>query len=100
MLQFALEGITSFSTKPIRFISFIGILTFGISILMILYFFIRHFNGHTVQGWATLACSLWGIGGIILFSIGIVGEYIGKIYMESKARPRFNIEKILMGDKK
>jgi hypothetical protein len=59
------------------------------------YFFIRYFSGHTVTGWASIVCSLWGIGGLILFSIGLVGEYIGKIYLEVKRRPRFHIEKKL-----
>jgi len=95
MLKFALEGITSFSVKPIRMITFLGILIFTVSIAMIAYFFVRYFTGHTISGWASIACSLWGIGGLILFSIGIVGEYIGKIYLETKRRPRFHVEQFL-----
>jgi len=95
MLKFALEGITSFSVKPIRIITILGIFLFTVSIVMIAYFFVRYFTGHTVSGWASIACSLWGIGGLILFSIGVVGEYIGKIYLETKHRPRFHVEKIL-----
>jgi glycosyltransferase involved in cell wall biosynthesis len=95
MLQLAIEGITSFSIKPLRLITLLGFLLFTVSIAMILYFFIRYFSGHTISGWASIACSLWGIGGLILFSIGIVGEYIGKIYLETKRRPRFHIEQFL-----
>ena len=95
MLKFAFEGITSFSVRPIRMITLLGLTLFTVSIAMIVYFFIRYFTGHTVTGWASIACSLWGIGGLILFSIGIVGEYIGKIYLETKRRPRFHIEKKL-----
>ena len=95
MLKFALEGITSFSIKPIRMITFLGIFIFAVSIAMIAYFFVRYFLGHTISGWASIACSLWGIGGLILFSIGIVGEYIGKIYLETKRRPRFHVEQFL-----
>ena len=95
MLQFAFEGITSFSIKPVRLITFFGVLLFTISLAMIVYFFIRYFSGHTISGWASIACSLWGIGGLILLSIGIIGEYIGKIYLEAKHRPRFHIEKFL-----
>jgi hypothetical protein len=73
----------------------LGISVFAISIAMIAYSFVRYFTGYTVSGWASLACSLWGIGGMILFSIGIVGEYIGKIYLEVKHRPRFHVEKVL-----
>ena len=67
---------------------------------MIVYFFVRFFTGHTISGWASIACSLWGIGGLILFSIGIVGEYIGKIYLETKHRPRYHIERRLFGKEK
>jgi glycosyltransferase involved in cell wall biosynthesis len=95
MFKFALEGITSFSIKPIRMITFLGIFIFTVSIAMIAYFFVRYFTGHTISGWASIACSLWGIGGLILFSIGVVGEYIGKIYLETKRRPRFHVEQFL-----
>jgi glycosyltransferase involved in cell wall biosynthesis len=67
---------------------------------MILWSIIRHFAGHTIIGWSSLICSLWGIGGLILLSIGIVGEYIGKIYLETKARPRFLLEKELLPEEK
>jgi glycosyltransferase involved in cell wall biosynthesis len=95
MLKFAFEGITSLSIRPIRFITMLGIVIFLISIIMILYFFVRHFSGHTIVGWSSIVCSIWAIGGLILLSIGIVGEYIGKIYLEAKERPRYHIEKYL-----
>jgi len=95
MLQFAFEGITSFSIKPLRLITLLGVFLFAVSIAMIVYFFVRYFSGHTISGWASIACSLWGIGGLILFSIGIVGEYIGKIYLETKRRPRYHVEQFL-----
>ena len=95
MLRFAFEGITSFSVKPIRLITLLGILIFSVSIAMIIYFFVVYFLGYTISGWATIVCSIWGIGGMLLFSIGVVGEYIGKIYLEVKHRPRFHIEKQL-----
>lgn len=95
MISFALNGITSFSIKPIRMITALGILIFSVSILMLVYFLIRHFTSNTVQGWTTLAASVWAIGGLQLLAIGVVGEYIGKIYMETKARPKYVIEKYL-----
>jgi glycosyltransferase involved in cell wall biosynthesis len=95
MFKFALEGITSFSIKPIRLITLLGISLFTVSIVLIVYFFFRYFSGHTITGWASIVCSLWGIGGLILLAIGIVGEYIGKIYLETKQRPRYHIEQFL-----
>ena len=95
MLSFAAEGITSLSIKPIRFITSMGMLIFGISILMLIYFLLRHFTGYTVTGWTSIAVSVWAIGGLQLLSIGIIGEYIGKIYLETKNRPRFIIETYL-----
>jgi glycosyltransferase involved in cell wall biosynthesis len=95
MLKFALEGITSFSVKPIRMIAWLGIIIFCASIAMIIYFLIQHFSGNTITGWSSMIVSLWGIGGLILFAIGVVGEYIGKIYLEVKRRPRYIIEEFL-----
>jgi glycosyltransferase involved in cell wall biosynthesis len=101
MLKFAFEGVTSFSIKPIRAITFLGLFLFTVSVVMIVYSFARYFSDHTVAGWASLICSMWGIGGLILFSIGIVGEYTGKIYMEAKRRPRYHIEQFLFaGERK
>ena len=95
MLSFAVDGITSCSVKPIRMITSLGTLVFTISIVMLIYFLIVWLLGHTVQGWTTIVISLWGIGGLILLSLGIIGEYVGKIYLEVKERPRFIIEKLL-----
>jgi glycosyltransferase involved in cell wall biosynthesis len=100
MLQFAFEGITSFSVKPLRLITLLGVLIFNVSVVMIVYFFVRYFSGYTVSGWASIACSVWGIGGLLLFSIGIVGEYTGKIYLETKRRPRYHVEQFLFGQEK
>jgi len=93
MLKFAIEGITSMSTKPIRMVTILGIVIFIISLAMIAYSIAIYFMGDTVTGWSSVICSLWSIGGLILLSIGIVGEYIGKIYLETKQRPRFIVEK-------
>lgn len=95
MLSFAVEGITSLSIKPIRLITVMGFVIFFISILMLVYSFVRHFMGATIVGWTTLMVSIWAIGGLILLSLGIVGEYIGKIYLEAKGRPRFLVEQFL-----
>lgn len=95
MLSFAVEGITSLSVKPIRYITGLGFFVFLFSIVILIYSFIRHYMGETIQGWTTLMVSIWAIGGLILFSLGVVGEYVGKIYLESKGRPRFIIEEFL-----
>jgi glycosyltransferase involved in cell wall biosynthesis len=95
MVKFALEGITSFSVKPIRMITWLGITILCASIVMIIYFLTRHFSGNTITGWSSMIVSLWGIGGLVLFAIGIVGEYIGKIYLEVKQGPRYTVETIL-----
>ncbi len=95
MLAFAFEGITSLSIKPIRLITTTGFIIFGISIAMLIYFLIRHFTGATIAGWTSTIVSIWAIGGLQLLAIGIIGEYIGKIYLESKHRPKFIIDKYL-----
>lgn len=95
MLFFAFEGITSLTTKPIKLITLLGTTIFGISIVMVIYSFIRYLNGQVVQGWTSMAISIWALGGIQLISIGVIGEYIGKIYLETKGRPRYIIEKFL-----
>lgn len=97
MIAFAIEGITSLSTRPIRMITALGTLIFFMSIVILIYSLVRHFIGQTIQGWTTLMVSIWAIGGLILLSLGIVGEYIGKIYLETKARPRFLVEQYLIG---
>lgn len=96
MLAFALEGITSLSVKPIRYITVMGIFVFLVSMLMLVYSVVRWTMGATVAGWASIVCSVWAIGGLILLSLGIIGEYIGKIYLETKGRPRFIIQESLL----
>ena len=95
MLAFAFDGITSFSTKPMTFIMGIGIWMIIFAVIMGIYSLIRHGQGRVVTGWTSLWLAMWFIGGIITFSIGLVGEYIGKIYIEVKERPRYIIEKEL-----
>ena len=95
MLSFAMEGITSLSTKPIRYITGLGFLIFLVSVLMLIYSIVRWATGDTIIGWASVICSVWAIGGLILLSLGVIGEYIGKIYLETKGRPRFLIREVL-----
>ena len=95
MLSFAMEGITSLSVKPIRYITGLGFLIFAVSLLMLIYSIVRWAGGDTVIGWASVICSVWAIGGLILLSLGVIGEYIGKIYLETKGRPRFLIREVL-----
>lgn len=95
MLALALEGITSLSVKPLRFITGLGVMAFMVSVIMLIYFLVRYFTGHTIVGWASLAVSIWALGGLQLLSMGILGEYLGKIYLETKQRPRFIVETYL-----
>lgn len=95
MLNFAFDGITSFTVKPIRMISVIGFLVFSVSILIMMYFFYAYFAGKTVAGWATTVISIWALGGLQLLAIGIIGEYIAKTYIETKQRPKYIIETII-----
>ncbi|MCI5731684.1 MAG: glycosyltransferase family 2 protein [Eubacterium sp.] len=95
MLSFAFDGITSFSIKPIRFIMSIGLLIFLVSLGILIYSLVRHFMGATVLGWSSLMVSIWALGGLQLLAIGVIGEYIGKMYLETKARPRFAIQDVL-----
>ena len=95
MLALAWEGITSMSIQPIRFITGLGATVFAVSIIMIIYCLVSFFLGTAVSGWSSLICSIWAIGGLQLLAIGIIGEYIGKIYLETKRRPRFTVEEFL-----
>lgn len=95
MLALAFNGITSFSVKPISLITFLGALIVFGSICAAVYALISYFTGNVVQGWTSLILSIWFIGGVQLLAIGLVGQYIGKIYIEVKHRPRYNIEKVL-----
>ena len=98
MLSFAIEGITSLSTKPLKLISILGFCIFGVSVLMLLYALIQWMMNDVVLGWASVICSIWAIGGLILLSLGVIGEYVGKIYLESKRRPKFLIEEFIHQD--
>lgn len=94
MLLFALDGITSFSIKPIRIITILGIIIFLCSTVFMIYSVFMKFLGNTVHGWTSIVCSIWMIGGIQLLSLGIIGEYVGKVYNETKRRPKYIIEKV------
>jgi LmbE family N-acetylglucosaminyl deacetylase len=92
MLKLAWDGITSFSVRPLRMLSVMGALAVLVAVVMALYTLISHFTANTVSGWSSLMISIWFLGGLNLLALGIVGEYIGKIYGEVKARPRFIVE--------
>lgn len=91
MLNFAWDGITSFSVKPIRFVLTLGIIMFVVSICMLLYCLIVKISGNAVSGWTFIVSSIWLVSGIQMLSLGIIGEYIGKMYNETKSRPRYII---------
>ena len=95
MLAFAFDGITSFSLKPMRLILLLGAIIFALSLVMLIWALIGWLAGKTVSGWTSLMCSIWMIGGIQLLSLGVIGEYIGKIYAEAKHCPRYIIESVL-----
>ena len=95
MMSFAIEGITSLSIKPMRFVPGMGIFVFLVSIAMMIYAFVSYFTGRVVAGWTSLLISVWAIGGMVLLGLGIVGSYIGKIYLETKKRPRYIVEKYI-----
>ena len=99
MISFAFDGITSFSIKPITMVAILGTVIIVLSITFIIYSFIRYFTGNTVSGWSSLLCSIWFLGGVQLLSIGIIGEYVGKTYIEVKKRPRYNVSEFLKGGK-
>ncbi len=92
MISFAVEGITSFSVQPLKIISLLGILIAFLSLAGLLYALISKWTGSAVSGWTAIVCSIWLLGGVQLFCIGVVGGYIGKIYSEVKARPRYILE--------
>ena len=100
MVSFAFEGITSMSVKPIRMIAALGGAVFAVSLVILIYSLIRHFTGHTVEGWTFLAVSIWALGGVQLLAIGVIGEYIGKIYLETKHRPKYVISQYLNDEQK
>ena len=93
MLAFSIDGITSFSARPMRWIFMTGLVLLVLDILVALYVLVSYFfSDHISPGWASIMLSIWALGSLILIAIGVVGEYIGKIYLETKARPRYRIE--------
>jgi glycosyltransferase involved in cell wall biosynthesis len=96
MLNFAIDGITSFSVRPVRMIFWLGCIFLLIALCVTIWTLRAYFLHNTVPGWSSLMISLWLVGGTILVSLGIVGEYIGKIYIEVKDRPRYNEEELLL----
>lgn len=100
MLNFAWDGITSFSVKPLRLICALGFIVLFISVIIMIYSLIQKIIGNTVDGWTFLTISIWFIGGLQMLCLGIVGEYVGKMYNETKARPRFLVSENLMEDYK
>ncbi|MEE0061643.1 MAG: glycosyltransferase family 2 protein [Acutalibacteraceae bacterium] len=98
MIALAWQGVTSLSVKPIRMIMWLGIFIFIIAVLFGIYSLCSFFFGYTVSGWTSTFISIWALGGLQLFAIGVIGEYLGKIYLETKQRPRFIVEEFINGD--
>lgn len=96
MLKLAMDGMTSFSIRPLQMITLCGFLFFALSIVMFIYAVVVYANRGTVPGWTSIVAPLWLIGGVQLFALGIVGEYIGKIYMEVKHRPRYEVDEVIL----
>lgn len=99
MLKFAMDGVTSFSIVPIKLIMGLGFFIVFISILLLIYSFIRKINGDVIPGWSSLMISIWALGGVQLISVSVIGEYVGKIFNEVKQRPRFTIERDIYTEK-
>ena len=95
MLAFAFEGITSLTIEPIRLITRLGFTISFLSLVMMIWIFYRYFTGGVVSGWSSILVSIWFLGGLVLLSVGVVGEYVGKIYLETKRRPRFIVSEFL-----
>ncbi len=95
MLAFAFDGVTSFSVKPIRMITILGLIIFLVSLVILVYSLVVNLLGNAVSGWTSIVMSVWLLGGLQLMAIGIIGEYVGKTYMESKRRPKYIIETVL-----
>lgn len=100
MLKLAADGITSFSIRPLQLISFCGILAFILSIIMLIYAIVVYIESGTLPGWTSIVVPIWFLGGIQLLSLGVVGEYIGKIYMETKHRPRYIVDQVIKAGSK
>ncbi len=95
MIALAIDGISSFSVKPLKLISNFGILVSVLSVFGLLYALVSYFAGWAVSGWTAIVCSIWLLGGLQMLCLGVVGGYIGKIYSEVKARPRYRVEEYL-----
>ena len=95
MISFSIDGITSFSTAPLKFITFAGLAMTLVALVIIVYALYEHFKGHTIEGWTSMLVSLWFIGGVVTTGVGITGVYIGKIYTEVKRRPRYFVDKTI-----
>lgn len=96
MINFAIDGITSFSVKPVRMVFNLGVLFLAASFVVFLYSIFRYITGNVITGWTSLMLSVWFASGCILVSLGIIGEYVGKTYIEVKDRPRYNIEEVIL----
>ena len=96
MLNFAIDGITSFSVKPIRLILILGVMFIVFAFAVLIWILWSYFTNDVVRGWSSLMLSVWFCSGCVLTALGIVGEYVSKIYVESKERPRYNIEQLLL----
>lgn len=95
MMTLALDGITSFSIKPIRMVFGMGVMALLVGFCMIIHVFYEHYFGYTVSGWSSILTSIWILGGAILLSLGIIGEYVGRDYLETKRRPRYYLWTVL-----
>ena len=98
MIAFAMEGITSLSNKPIRLVTFAGLICALLGVAMAIYVLVSLCRGHSVAGWASIMMSIWLLGGMQLVALGLIGEYVGKIYMETKRRPKFILEEYIHAD--
>ncbi len=99
MVDLGLDGITSFSVLPLRIIMFIGMIIFVFAIILAIYSFVAKLMDTAIPGWASISIPLYLVGGLVMFSLGIIGEYIGKIFIEVKRRPRFLIDEVIESDK-
>ena len=100
MFAFAWQGITSLSSEPIKWIVKLGMTISGVSALVLIWSLYRHFTGQTIAGWTSMIISLWLLGGLVLLAIGIIGEYVGKIYLEVKRRPRYLVQEFIDANQK
>ena len=96
MISFSIDGITSFSSRPIRMILLLGVLLLVLDVIMCIYVAVAYFGHEAIPGWTSLMLSVWFLGSVTLIGLGVVGEYIGKIFVEVKHRPRYNISEYLL----